>query len=674
MKKIVILILIPIIAFSQRKVGQACIDSILVEIPKYKSDTTRINSINYIAYEYLNVDLDKSLQTAEKALKLSNKIVWNDGIASSYRSLGNYYVTMLDYKKAFQMYQTGFEATNNKKIQAKLVMGIGVVNYMQSNYPKSIENNFTALKLFEATKDKISCTKTLRNIATTYIQIGDYKNAIIAYKKCIKINDEINYRSIDSKIFNELGQCYLNLNNDKLALDYFKKGLKISEKEDDIEEKANSLSGIGSYYFKQKKINEALDNFNKSLVLFIESQDDLNIARAYSSVNSCYLELLKNKKNEKLKLEYAKKIKENSIKGLRIGKNISDLISTSKLYSDLSKAQKIEGNFKESLNSFEMFKIYNDSVFNSDNKETVKNLEDKREIELRDNQLKINKLSLEANQKQKWFLLSGIGFLAILGSLLFYQSLKRKQINLKLEILNKDLDQANKTKIRFFNILNHDLRSPVSNLIDFLHIQKNSPDLLDETTKTRIQETTLLSAENLLISMEDILLWSKGQMQNFKPQFQKVAISKLFEDTQKHFSSEHKVKISFENLENLEIVTDQNYLKTIFRNLTGNAIKELNNSMNPVLKTTTMHVGTKNGQITWKAFQKQNITFITVSDNGNGATREQLKALFDDTEVVGIKSGLGLHLIRDLAKAIDCEISVESEIGEGTTFILETKN
>ncbi len=300
MKKIVILILIPIIAFSQRKVGQACIDSILVEIPKYKSDTTRINSINYIAYEYLNVDLDKSLQTAEKALKLSNKIVWNDGIASSYRSLGNYYVTMLDYKKAFQMYQTGFEATNNKKIQAKLVMGIGVVNYMQSNYPKSIENNFTALKLFEATKDKISCTKTLRNIATTYIQIGDYKNAIIAYKKCIKINDEINYRSIDSKIFNELGQCYLNLNNDKLALDYFKKGLKISEKEDDIEEKANSLSGIGSYYFKQNKINEALDNFNKSLVLFIESQDDLNIARAYSSVNSCYLELLKNKKKRKI--------------------------------------------------------------------------------------------------------------------------------------------------------------------------------------------------------------------------------------------------------------------------------------------------------------------------------------------------------------------------------------
>jgi signal transduction histidine kinase len=52
------------------------------------------------------------------------------------------------------------------------------------------------------------------------------------------------------------------------------------------------------------------------------------------------------------------------------------------------------------------------------------------------------------------------------------------------------------------------------------------------------------------------------------------------------------------------------------------------------------------------------------------AGSENFKALFDDTEVVGIKSGLGLHLIRDLAKAIDCEIVVESKLGEGTTFTL----
>jgi signal transduction histidine kinase len=45
--------------------------------------------------------------------------------------------------------------------------------------------------------------------------------------------------------------------------------------------------------------------------------------------------------------------------------------------------------------------------------------------------------------------------------------------------------------------------------------------------------------------------------------------------------------------------------------------------------------------------------------------------LYDDKELVGIKSGLGLHLIRDLAKAINTTISTQQNQGDGTTFILE---
>ena len=45
-------------------------------------------------------------------------------------------------------------------------------------------------------------------------------------------------------------------------------------------------------------------------------------------------------------------------------------------------------------------------------------------------------------------------------------------------VLNNQLDEANKVKAKFFGILSHDLRSPVANLIHFLHLQKNDPDLL----------------------------------------------------------------------------------------------------------------------------------------------------------------------------------------------------
>jgi len=66
-------------------------------------------------------------------------------------------------------------------------------------------------------------------------------------------------------------------------------------------------------------------------------------------------------------------------------------------------------------------------------------------------------------------------------------------------------------------------------------LQKDSPELLDEETKNRMQNKTIEGVENLLSSMEDILLWSKGQMENFKPQPKVVLIDALFDDTKKYF-------------------------------------------------------------------------------------------------------------------------------------------
>jgi C4-dicarboxylate-specific signal transduction histidine kinase len=113
----------------------------------------------------------------------------------------------------------------------------------------------------------------------------------------------------------------------------------------------------------------------------------------------------------------------------------------------------------------------------------------------------------------------------------------------------------------------------------------------------------------------------------------------------------------FENPENISLETDENYLKTIMRNLTGNAIKALDK--------------TSNAQIIWKAWQKNNKTFLSITDNGPGGTQEKFKALYDESEVIGIKSGLGLHLIRDLANAINCKIEVCSKPDFGTTFTIK---
>jgi signal transduction histidine kinase len=87
-----------------------------------------------------------------------------------------------------------------------------------------------------------------------------------------------------------------------------------------------------------------------------------------------------------------------------------------------------------------------------------------------------------------------------------------------------------------------------------------------------------------------MLLWSKGQMENFKPQVKQIAINEIYDYLQKFFANADNVKFSFDNKDNLNVSTDEDYLKTIMQNLTNNAIKALKSS--------------PNGTIHWKAEQQ----------------------------------------------------------------------
>ena len=92
------------------------------------------------------------------------------------------------------------------------------------------------------------------------------------------------------------------------------------------------------------------------------------------------------------------------------------------------------------------------------------------------------------------------------------------------------------------------------------------------------------------------------------------------------------------------------------QNLTNNAIKALKNK--------------ENAQIRWEAKQENEQIVLAIIDNGAGISEEQIKTLYSDEAAIGSKTGLGLHLIRDLAKAIACKISVKSSSSFGSEFQL----
>ena len=590
---------------------------------------------------------------------------------------------------------------------AKSQSTLAYVKIMATFSDEARELNKKSLLINLKLKDYKEVAKNYYNEASIYSRNSDFVKSIDLLQKSIELAKKEKSYLLLQKNYRALANIYCDQRNYNIALKYALEALKYSNDNNSTTENSYLNATIAEIYRLKGDLTTSNKIFKKAYDSFVKSRDSHGQAYVLTNWSLCY----ENDYGKLLKMELdaqeiwdniapenlmsvtnlgniaysyfdiaksdslQKTIKDSKIKKtkyealslaeiyysrcLKIAKKKKNLDSVLYYSQSLSELQEYIGDYQNALSNLKLRNKINDSLYSQKNKNKIAKLESDKEIQIKNNQLKLNKINIENKEKQKYYFIGGLILLGIIGCLLYYQSRSRKKVNEKLSFLNNELDASNKAKTRFFSILNHDLRRPVANLVFFLQLQKESPELLDAESTKRMQDKTMAGAENLLTAMEDILQWSKSQMENFKPQPKQIYINDLFDDIKNHFSSEENIKISFENADNIMINTDENYLKTVIRNLTSNAIKAL--------------AGIENPEIILTAFSENNNKYLSISDNGKGASQEQFKALYDENEVVGIKSGLGLHLIRDLAKAIDCEVGVKSKVGVGTTFLLKFK-
>ncbi|RUT68077.1 hypothetical protein D0817_23320 [Flavobacterium cupreum] len=607
--------------FNNNQNKQACVNYELAlkfaqKARHLKNETSILMRLSYAYYALNETSKRKQLIAHIKQVLDTTKSTYTKSVL--YGSLGEYYLDNAEYE-TFISYQ--LKAINYKKLLRETVANDETIGVSYSQ----IAAAYTKMKQYNKAIEYL-------NYAQPYIQTSPYVSAF-----------SCNYYL----------QCFVPLKNLDSIQKYYRLVYTFPSKKDSLFLNLSFANrSVSEYYANEGQINTAFSYAKKAVVLGKKSNDEDIIMEA----NAIMGRVLYEKGEYKKAIETLKKASENAL--------TYDKESFVNINKKLSQSYAALGLWKEAYHYNEIYSKYNDEIMQESAKQSIANAEasyqnktKKQEIKSLSAQNTIKNIQIEETKKQLLFLVFGLASVAIIGLLLFKQSQNRKKTNQKLQVLNQELDEANKIKARFFSILNHDLRSPVSNLIHFLHLQKESPELIDEATALRMQTKVISGAENLLSSMEDILLWSKGQMENFKPHLQETPVAVLFDETEKHFSGIENIEILFEDPENIILDTDANYLKTIIRNLTGNAIKALDK--------------TPDGKIIWKAQKENNQTCLSITDNGRGGTQEQFKALYDDSEVIGIKSGLGLHLIRDLATAINCKIEVTSKPDSGTTFTIK---
>ncbi|HEY2649472.1 MAG TPA: tetratricopeptide repeat protein [Puia sp.] len=655
---LLILCLIQTAVFGQKK-GQAQIDSILRDLPILKQDTQIVKAYNKVGEIYWQINPAIGLQYADSALVIADKIHWKKGIARLWNLKGLMVGDTGNNIQARVFFENSYllqKQINNPLGMITSLNNIGRSYQRESEFSKALDYYFRALTIAEESGDNGQIALVGTNLTASFVTQGNLSRGMEYAQMTLKYAELSQTSNNIGKALEFLGTIKMKEKDTAAAKSYLAKALKVYERIDNPTGLAQVLTAMAPLEYP---------DYPKAIETMLKAQkiQDAIGPKSYNSIGNlgnlgvAYFDEAKHSPPA-ARNELYKKSEYYLLRAIEICKEVNNKEYLAILYSQLSTLDEEKGNYKNALINLKKNFFINDSLFSQDKKNELASMENKHNIDLKNKEIAISRLELNNQRKTQIGLTGGVISLGIIGGLLFWQNRMRKKSNTTLMILNNELDEANKIKAKFFGILSHDLRSPMSSMIGYLNLLKYEPETLSASERASYQHQIGQSTEELLQTMETILIWSKEQMDNFKPEIRNVQVSELFSYLQKFFTPASQVQMSFSDPEALEVSSDENYLKVIMQNLTSNAIKALKNK--------------PDGTIQWKAYKDGTKTILSITDNGPGIHEDQIKALYHEESSANAKTGFGLHLIRDLAKAIQYRISIESKPGVGTTFLLSS--
>ncbi len=607
--------------------------------------------------ELKNRQYVRVVESAKDYLKKED--VQNDSsmITSLYRLIANSYFYLAQYDNARESYWHIYNialANNDDTKLALAYLGIGGCHFHQNKTKQAEKYFLKAKEQYEKDSENSDLSNVYNWLGIVYNKQEKLYLALEMNQKAMEFAEKKqNYATMETSCIS-VALTFFYIGDSERALEYFKKAESINNHTKNIAAKADIYNNLGMFYRRQKDYWEAVKYYKKAIELRLQyfDEDYLRLGYSYGNLAAAEIDFGDYKSAKKdldkalesySKLEYNPNlvqtiiaqlgliaVKENDVQAVK-----AELDKYETIQSEYNTSEEIElylyvkymyseliGDFK---NAHEYHKQFSEIRYKQATKYHEKVIED---MEMR---LNYEKKKAEAE---------------------IYQ------------LKNTELAEAIKTRDKLFSAIAHDLRGPISSIVEVMSLvlQDDSFEYNDMERLLHELRANAVSSYNLV---QNLLSWARTQMAVLSPVVAEIDLDKITEDclSQLDYLLQKKdIKIEKKVLKESSSFGDKDMISFIVRNLLNNAIKFTD-------------VG---GQIIIDITCTSTFTSFKITDNGVGMTEEKQKRLFTfftDNSTPGTNNemgtGLGLILCKDFAKLLDSDLTVESELGKGSTFNLK---
>lgn len=240
----------------------------------------------------------------------------------------------------------------------------------------------------------------------------------------------------------------------------------------------------------------------------------------------------------------------------------------------------------------------------------------------------------------------------------------KKEMELELKRALDSAEEASKLKSTLLSNMSHELRTPLTGIIGFASLLREE---VDEQDHVEIVDKILKSGKRLLVTLNSVLNLSEIESGSFPiniTEFNIATYTKYFLTNYDRTAAEKNLTFDIEVLdEEINALCDENLFKQILMHIVDNALKFTPKGGIKIVVTSSID-------------RYNNLhAVVKVIDTGIGITKDDQYKIFKEFRQLseGIRrnfegSGLGLSVAKKMVKLMKGDISVESELGKGSTF------